>query len=181
MAETATEMAQRIIAAKERVSVETVLDLTEVFLISLSFPPAIPFALVAAAIAIPLEKLNNKLKTANDPMPKEWYPAVWGTASDDGRFFIGRLLSNGGSVSVSEAMRFLVIEAEATKRKTHDPIALTPGDAKEQLTLYYGANQTLFDKAVVAVGKIVTVAITHSVDTTTNVIKEALKKIRRGF
>lgn len=177
MAETAVEMAQRIIASKEKVSVETVLDLADIFLASLAFPPAIPFAIVAAAIAIPVERLNNKLQAANHPMPKSWMPAVWGTASDDGRFFVGRLLHTQGSVSISDAIKFLAVEKEATKREQYDTHILSENDAWDQLIAYYKENQTLFDKAVVLVGEGLKLAATGAV----NAFKAATKKIRIGF
>lgn len=178
---TAGEMATEIIARHERITLETVGDIAGAAIDALTIPPAAPFILVGAVALIPLRWVEAKLKSGSVPMPDEWYPSVLGTATEDGRFFVGRLLKNNGRTTIADAVRFLIIEREATPRAEYASEALEPANAKAELIAYYEANRTLFDKAVAATADVAVKAAGGAVGLAGDALKAAAQRIRRGF
>lgn len=179
--ETAAEMAVRIIAQAENITLGAVGDIADAALNSLIAPPLAPFLLAFAAAQIPIRWVEARLNMGSKPMPDDWYPAVLGTATDDGKFFIGRLLKTNGRATIADAVRFLVIEKEAKPRDEYDNEALGVAEAKTALMGYYEANRTLFDKAVAATAGIALKAAEGAVKGAGGAMKAAMHKIRRGF
>lgn len=179
--ETAVEMATRIIASAENITLQSVGDIADAALTALLAPPAAPFILAWAAAMIPVRWVEAKLKMGSKAMPAEWYPAVLGTATEDGQFFVGRLLKNNNRVTIADAVRFLVIEKEAQPRAEYAAEAMSPDDAKAALVAHYEANRSLFDKAVAGSADLALKAAGAATELATGAVKAGLQKLRKGF
>lgn len=177
---TAAEMATQIIADAENITLDVVGDIVEAAINSLIAPPLMPFVMAWAVLSIPVRWIDAKLRRGDTSMPEAWYPAVLGTATEDGRFYVGRLLKSNGKVTVADAVRFLVIEREATARDSYADEVLSTAAAREALIDFYEANRTLFDKAVAATGEIAFKAVAGAAGIAGSALKAVAHKIRKG-
>lgn len=171
------DMAIRLVAESEQVSISTAGGILELLTGAVLVPPLAPFLIVGAVIAVPLDKLGKWLQRGDRAMPSEWFPHVEAMASKDGRFFVGRMLQESGQVTMSDAMRFVAIEKWAEKRSQDAELLVHSEDAKKALIDHYIANQSLFDKAM----KGASVALGATISTGLNVIKAAKRKLDVGF
>lgn len=183
----AVAMARRVVDAAASGSgtsldeaVDMVSESIDLGVVAFAFPAAIPFMIGAAAIAVPVSWVAGRLRMADFPMPEEWYPLVLATASRDGRFLVGRLLSAEGRVTASEAIKFLAVEKSAPPR-TDVSVVVSPADARAALAAYYEAERTIFDKAVTLAAGSAVGAVAAVGSFAGAALSVGMRKIRVGF
>lgn len=173
--ERADEMAARIVAQSENVSLGTIGSIVDMLLASIVAPPLAPFLIVWAVVSVPLDKLGKRLQRGERRMPEEWFAHVEAKASSDGRFFVGRMLKEKGRVTMDDAMRFVAIEKWATKRERDDELLVHASDARKALMDHYEANRSGFDKAVAGMMS----GMSSAADTTLKAGVAALTALKR--
>jgi hypothetical protein len=141
---------------------------------------AAPFLLGVAAIMIPISWLEKRLRLSKTPMPEDWYPSVLATASRDGRFFVGRLLSAEGKVVVSDAVKFLAVEKSAEARAAVD-FKLPSVDSRAALVAYYQSERTILDRAMSLAGSSVVGAASAVGSLAGSLVSAGIRKFRVGF
>lgn len=126
------------------------------------FPPIIPFAIAAAVIMVPIAWIGERFRRSSELMPQAWYPLVAATASRDGRFLVGRILSSRNDLTLAEAVTFMAaervvedatdLEDTAAQASVNATDLQTPEAAKAALRAFYGSERSAFDKAMAGIG-----------------------------
>lgn len=119
----------------------------------MTFPRSVQYVVALTIIEVGIDWNHSNITRSRGVMPEHWYAAVAATASTDGRFFVGRLLSGGRASTVGAALRFIAIErAVNSGNQAQSASSLrrprSPEEAKAALVSYYKDNRTIADKAV---------------------------------